>query len=95
MCSLRETTIRQSAGDIRASHGTTASLANTAVAQRKRLHFKSRCEKGWHILDHDLASDVETSERTALDQIAGIVGFSRIDREDVIAPHIHVWAEEV
>ena len=52
-------------------------------------------EKGWHILDHDLASDVETSERTALDQIAGIVGFSRIDREDVIAPHIHVWAEEV
>ena len=79
----------------RTSNGIVPSLADTAAAQCKRLHIKSRCEKGWHIFDHNLSSDIETSERAALYKIARIVGFSRIGRGYLVVPHIHMWAKKV
>ena len=89
-----ETTIRQSAGD-KGLPMTTTSLADTACAQCKRLHVKSRCDEGWYIFDHDLSGDVETSERAAFDWVSKVIRISRVDRKDLIVSHIHVWAEKV
>ena len=60
------------------------------------MHVKRSLDKGWDIFDSNRPSDIESSKCATLDEVSRVdVGFSRIDREDLIVSHIHVGTKEV
>ena len=60
------------------------------MAQAKGLHVQCRGDQGWNVLDENLPSDIQASERSAFDQVTWIVESARVDREDLIVTDIHV-----
>jgi hypothetical protein len=59
------------------------------------LHVKRSLDKGRDSFDSNLPSDIESSTCATLDEVSRVVGFSGIDREDLIVSHIHVGTKEV
>ena len=79
----------------RASHRAASALSDTTVAQRKGLHIQCCFYEGWYIFDHDLSCDFESTKRASFDEVSRVVGFSRIDREDLIVSHAHMRSQEI
>ena len=47
------------------------------------------------MLDDNLSSDIETTKGASFNDVIGIVGFARIDREGFIIRNIHLWTKKV
>jgi len=70
-------------------------LTDATVSQCERLHVKCSFNNGWDIFDSDLPGDIESTKCATLDEISRVVGFSRIDRKDLVLSHIHVGTEKI
>ena len=47
------------------------------------------------MFDDNLPSDIETTKGASFDDVTGIVGFARIDREGFIIRNIHLWTKKI
>ena len=47
------------------------------------------------MFDDNLPSDIETTKGASFDDVTGIVGFARIDREGVIIRNIHLRTKKI
>ena len=59
------------------------------------MHVQSRIDERRYAFNHNLAGDVETSERATFDEVTRIVGFAWIKREDFVVTDIYVRTKEV
>ena len=94
ICSLMDTTMRQSAGD----SGLPIGLPRRCRMQRwpnQRFACQGRGEKGWDILNDDFPSDVQSTERATFDGISWIISFPWVDRENFVVRHIHVGSKKI
>jgi hypothetical protein len=66
-----------------------------ALTQRKGLHIQCCFCERWHILDHNLSCDIESTKRASFDEVSRVVGFARVDREDFIVANVHMRTKKI
>ena len=74
----------------RTAHGGTTELGYTSMAPTKGLHFQCRRDQGRNVLDDQFSCDIQATTCTFFDQIAWIVGTTRVDGKHLIFADIHV-----
>ena len=59
------------------------------------MHIQCRRQQGRDVLDENFPGDVQATERSSFDEVAGVVESSWVYREDLGVADVHVWTEEI